>query len=100
MVEPTSRNYCDSVETGYACLREESGHDVSDNTTDSVGCEDLWDAQSIEIFLYKDLVFSHIKGIVVASKELELCGKITDGASNKAKCHSSGWNEDSQLCDM
>jgi hypothetical protein len=41
LIQPATRDHCDSVKAGDACLSEEGGQDVASDTTDSVSREDL-----------------------------------------------------------
>lgn len=85
MVKPASGDCGGTVKVGNARLCEQSSEDVSDNTTDSMRCEDLTVKQSIRIFLYYEQGASYIEGIVITSEEFQLGGKIANCSSNKAK---------------
>lgn len=72
VIEPTTRNDSDTIESGDGSLSEEGGEDISDDTTDGVGGED-------------------IETIVVVEEELELGGEIADGSGHETEENGSGW---------
>lgn len=74
MVDPATIDGCYAIEIGNRGLSKESGEDVADNTTDSMGGKD-------------------IEAIIVMEHELELGGKVANRAGDDAKGNRGGCRE-------
>ncbi len=91
VVEPAAGDLGEPVEPGNARLREEAGEHVADDAAHSVRGEDLRrDRTELASEVCRDDTGTHIKTVVVAEDELELCGEIAERAGHEAEQDSGG----------
>ena len=67
LVQPTTGNDGDAVESSDTGLREEAGEKFSDNTTNSIRSEDLNSSEQQKSLERKNV---YIEGIIITKEEL------------------------------
>lgn len=77
VVNPTTTDDGDAIKSGNVLLSEKSGEEISDDTTDSMGRED-------------------IKWVIVVEDKLELGGEVAYCASDDTEGNRGGWTNESR----
>lgn len=90
VVEPAAVDDGEAVEARHALLREQTGEQVADDAADSMRRKDLRaEIQCERTVAERKCQHTHIETVVVVEQELELRGKVADGARHNAVENSS-----------